>query len=107
MPIPESLIAVDGSQVFPLFKNKIYKIHTFTLKKKKNQKKIYIYYDETAGCMKKVMDKSISEYEASLIKLNKEMISEFDDKLFCEKLDATKNFDMPFSMSKLLGEYDY
>ena len=53
------------------------------------------------------MDKSISEYEASLIKLNKEMISEFDDKLFCEKLDATKNFDMPFSMSKLLGEYDY
>ena len=35
------------------------------------------------------------------------MISQFDDKYFCDRLDATKSLDMPFSISKLLGEYDY
>ena len=62
--IPESLIAVDGSQV-------------------------YVYYDEKAGCMKQIMDKTISEYEAYLLNINKIMIAGFDERLLIEKLEVT------------------
>ena len=53
------------------------------------------------------MDKSISEYEGMLLKINKNMINNLNEKIFSDRLDATKNLDVPFSISKLVGEYDY
>lgn len=35
------------------------------------------------------------------------MLAGFNEKLFVERMDVTKNLDMPFSLSKLLGEYDW
>ena len=35
------------------------------------------------------------------------MLAGFDEKLFIEKLDVSKNLDLPFSIGKLLGDYDW
>ena len=37
--------------------------------------KLNLQYDEVTGCMKKIMDKLISEYEGILLKINKNMIN--------------------------------
>ena len=35
------------------------------------------------------------------------MLEGFNEKLFNERLNVTQNLDMPFSLGKLVGEYEY
>ena len=57
--------------------------------------------------MKKLMDKTISEYEGQLLNVNRQMLSGFEEKLFLEKLDVTKNMDLPFSCGRIFGDKDW